>query len=127
MTFESCLTLGITQTSLALPSLNRHLERRNFTGDMVIYSFNGKLRSVPSLGVQNSHYPQKCTAKCTRNARKNVRKNAHRNAQTIVQTTHQPIYQTICEPKRKHIAFFARDFARISSQSAPKEFTLYKQ
>ena len=93
---------------------------------MVICSFNGKLRSVPSLGVQNSHYPQKCTAKRTRNARIIVRNIARSNAQTIVQTTHQPIYQTICKSKRKPIAIFARDSARISSQSAPKEFTLYK-
>lgn len=93
---------------------------------MVIYSFNGKLRSVPSFGVQNLYYLQKCTAKCTRNARKNARKNARRNAQTIVRTIHQPIYQPIYKPKYKPIAIFARDSARISSQSAPKEFTLYK-
>ena len=93
---------------------------------MVIYSFNGKLRSVPSLGVQNSHYPQKCTAKRTRNAQKSVCKNVRRNAQTIVQTIHQPIYQPIYKPKYKPIAIFARDSARISSQYDPKEFTLYK-
>lgn len=89
-------------------------------GDMMIYSFNGKLRFVPSFGVQNLYYLQKCTAKCTRNARKNARKNARRNAQTIVQTTHRPIYQTICKPKRKHIAIFARHSARISPQSSHK-------
>jgi len=93
---------------------------------MVIYYFNGKLRSVPSLGVQNSHYPQKCTAKCTRNARKNARKNVRRNAQTMHETTHQTMCETIPKPKRKPIAIFARDSARISSQSDPKEFTLYK-
>lgn len=94
---------------------------------MVIYSFNGKLRFVPSLGVQNSHYPQKYTAKRTRNAQKSVRSIARRNAQTMHETTHQTMCKPIPKPKRKPIADFARHSARISPQSAHKEFTLYKQ
>jgi len=78
----------------------------------MIYTLNGKLRFVPSRGVQSVGYPQSCTQKCTTFVLKNVRSIARRNAQTMHETTHQTICETIPKPKRKPIA----DFARHSTQ-----------
>jgi hypothetical protein len=82
----------------------------------MIYILNGKLRFVPSCGVQSDGYPQFCTQKCTTFVLKSVRSIARRNTQTMHETTHQTMCKPIHKPKRKPIADFARHSAQDLTQ-----------